>query len=132
MTVQRKLAVEHHSDAFKCVQDYKAEMEKLSGFPVRFEETDFEDMLGATIQMAWKHGRDYHVIKTRRGYDPELLAHLEAHELTHLKLNRRRDKKAKTYSSLHRRRVAKREFARSLATSESSRSRDIPKSRSQK
>src|SRR5438477_12288609 len=33
-----------------------------------------------------KHRRDYHVIKTRRGYDPELLAHLEAHELTHLKL----------------------------------------------
>jgi tetratricopeptide (TPR) repeat protein len=86
VTVQRKLAVEHHSDAFKCVQNYKAKMEKLSGFPVRFEETDFEEMLGATIQMAWKHGRDYHVIKTRRGYDPELLAHLEAHELTHLKL----------------------------------------------
>jgi hypothetical protein len=31
----------------------------------------------------------------------------------------RRDKKAKTYSSLHRRRVVKPEFARSLATSES-------------
>src|SRR5438876_10012321 len=61
-------------------------MEVLSGLPIRFEETDFEDQLGATIQMAWKHGRDYHLIKTRRGYDPELLAHLEAHELTHLKL----------------------------------------------
>src|SRR2546430_7245639 len=61
-------------------------MEKLSGFPIRFEETDFEDQLGATIQMAWKHGRNSHLIKTRRGYDPELLAHLEAHELTHLKL----------------------------------------------
>ncbi len=86
VNVQRELAVRQHSDAFKCVQDYKAAMEKLSGFPIRFEETDFEDMLGATIQMAWKHGRDYHLIKTRRGYDPELLAHLEAHELTHLKL----------------------------------------------
>ncbi len=95
VTVQRKLAVEHHSDAFKCVQDYKAKMEKLSGFPVRFEETDFEDMLGATIQMAWKHGRDYHVIKTRRGYDPELLAHLEAHELTHLKLESEARQKGK-------------------------------------
>jgi tetratricopeptide (TPR) repeat protein len=95
VTVQRKLAVEHHSDAFKCIQDYKAKMEKLSGFPVRFEETDFEDMLGATIQMAWKHGRDYHVIKTRRGYDPELLAHLEAHELTHLKLESDARQKAK-------------------------------------
>jgi tetratricopeptide (TPR) repeat protein len=84
--VHRELAVRQHSDAFKCVQDYKAAMEKLSRFPIRFEETDFEDMLGATIQMAWKHGRDHHLIKTRRGYDPELLAHLEAHELTHLKL----------------------------------------------
>src|SRR5436189_646901 len=95
VTVQQKLAVEHHSDAFKCLQDYKAKMEKLSGFPVRFEETDFEDMLGATIQMAWKHGRDYHVIKTRRGYDPELLAHLEAHELTHLKLESEARQKGK-------------------------------------
>ena len=86
VTVQRELAQRHHSEAFKCVQDYKVEMEKLSGFLIKFEETDFEQMLGATIQMAWKHGRDYHLIKTRRGYDPELLAHLEAHELTHLKL----------------------------------------------
>src|SRR5947207_10418102 len=84
--LQVDLARHKHSEAFKCIQDYKAEMEVLSGFPIRFEETDFEDQLGATIQMAWKHGRDYHVIKTRRGYDPELLAHLEAHELTHLKL----------------------------------------------
>ena len=84
--LQVDLAQLNHSEAFKCIQDYKSEMERLSGFPIRFEETDFEDQLGATIQMAWKHGRDYHVIKTRRGYDRELLAHLEAHELTHLKL----------------------------------------------
>jgi Flp pilus assembly protein TadD len=84
--LQVDLARRKHSEAFKCIQDYKAEMEVLSGFPIRFEETDFEDQLGATIQMAWKHGRDHHLIKTRRGYDPELLAHLEAHELTHLKL----------------------------------------------
>ena len=84
--IQRQLAVDRHSHAFKAIQDYKAEMEKLSGYPVKFEETDFKDLLGATIQMAWKHGRSYHLIKTRRGYDPELLEHLEAHELTHLKL----------------------------------------------
>ncbi len=84
--LQVDLARRKHSEAFKCIQDYKSEMERQSGFPIRFEETDFEDQLGATVQMAWKHGRDYHLIKTRRGYDPELLAHLEAHELTHLKL----------------------------------------------
>jgi hypothetical protein len=69
--IQHQLAVDRHSHAFKAIQDYKAEMEKLSGYPVKFEETDFKDLLG---------------IKTRRGYDPELLGHLEAHELTHLKL----------------------------------------------
>ncbi len=84
--LQVDLARRKHSEAFKCITDYKAEMEVLSGFPIRFEETDFEDQLGATIQMAWRHGRDHHLIKTRRGYDPELLPHLEAHELTHLKL----------------------------------------------
>jgi tetratricopeptide (TPR) repeat protein len=84
--LERDLAQRHHSEAFKCIQDYKAQMESLSGFPVTIEEADLKNMLGATIQMAWKHGRNYHVIKTRRGYDPELLAHLEAHELTHLKL----------------------------------------------
>jgi tetratricopeptide (TPR) repeat protein len=79
--VQSTLATQQHSDAFKCLQDYKVAMEKLSGYPIRFEETEFGDM-----QMAWKNGRDYHVIKTRRGCDPELLAHREAHELTHLKM----------------------------------------------
>src|SRR3972149_5622490 len=80
------LASQSQSEAFKCVQNYKAEMETLSGFPIRIEEREFEDKVGARIQMAWKHGRDYHLIATRRGYSPELLAHLEAHELTHLKM----------------------------------------------
>ena len=80
------LASQSQSEAFKCVQNYKAEMETLSGFPILIEEREFEDKVGARIQMAWKHGRDYHLIATRRGYSPELLAHLEAHELTHLKM----------------------------------------------
>lgn len=86
LKLQTGLAKENHSEAFKCVQNYKAEMEALSGYPVRVEEGELEDKLGARIQMAWKHGRDYHLITTRRGYSPELLAHLQAHELTHLKM----------------------------------------------
>jgi Tfp pilus assembly protein PilF len=84
--LQTDLARRDQSEAFKCVQSYKAEMETLSGFPIRIEEGEFEDKVGARIQMAWKHGRDYHLITTRRGFAPELLSHLEAHELTHLKL----------------------------------------------
>jgi tetratricopeptide (TPR) repeat protein len=82
--VQKALAHKLESDSFKCVQTYKVELEALSGYPVREEEDDFRDKLGARIQMAWKHGRDHHVIITRRGYDPLLLCHLQAHELTHL------------------------------------------------
>ncbi len=86
LELQAGLAKQNHSEAFKCVQNYKADMEALSGYPVRIEEGDFEDKVGARIQVAWKHGRDYHLITTRRGFSPELLAHLEAHELTHLKM----------------------------------------------
>ena len=85
-TLQADLAQRDQSAAFKCVQHYKAEMEALSGYPIRSEETEFADQSGARIQLAWKHRRPHHLILTRRGYAPELLCHLEAHELTHLKL----------------------------------------------
>ena len=84
--LQTDLASQSQSEAFRCIQNYKAEMEALSGFPIRIEEGDFEDKVGARMQMAWKHGRDYHLITTRRGYSSVLLSHLEAHELTHLKM----------------------------------------------
>jgi hypothetical protein len=84
--LQVELAQRKQSDAFKCIQNFKAEMEALSGFPIQIEAGEFEDKVGARIQMAWKHGRDYHLITTREGYAPELLCHLEAHELTHLKM----------------------------------------------
>lgn len=84
--VQEDLAKRDESEMFKCVQDYKAEMESLSGYPVKIEEGDFKDNVGARIQMAWTRGRDHHLVTTRRGYAPELLCHLEAHELTHLKM----------------------------------------------
>jgi len=84
--VQQARAQRDESAMFKCVQDYRAELEKASGYPVRTEEDDFKDSAGARIQMAWTHGRDHHRLTTRRGYPPELLAHLQAHELTHLKI----------------------------------------------
>ena len=84
--LQVDVARRNQSEAFKCVQNYKAELEVLSGFPVRIEEQEFKDKVGARIQMAWTHGRDHHLIATRRGFAPELLSHLETHELTHLKM----------------------------------------------
>jgi tetratricopeptide (TPR) repeat protein len=84
--LQVDLAERNHSEAFKLVQNYKAALETLSGFPVRVSEENFENKIGATIQMAWKHQRDFHLLKIRADYPPPLACHLECHELTHLKL----------------------------------------------
>lgn len=68
--LQVDLADRHQSEAFKLVQNYKAEMETLSGFPIRIQEENFEGKIGATIQMAWKHQRDFHLVKVRKDYPP--------------------------------------------------------------
>jgi Tfp pilus assembly protein PilF len=84
--VQSRLAERQQSEAFKCVQNEKAELVSLSGYPVEMTEGDLTGTVGAMIQMAWKHRRDHHVIVSRRNHDPILLCHLEAHELTHLRM----------------------------------------------
>jgi hypothetical protein len=84
--LQVDLAQRNESETFKLVQNYKAEMEKLSGYPIRIQEEKFESKIGATVQMAWKHNRDFHLVKIRADYPPPLVNHLESHELTHLKL----------------------------------------------
>ncbi len=93
--LEADIAERTQSEAFKTVQSYKSEMESLSGFPVRVQEATFESKIGATIQMAWKHQRDYHLIKVRSDYPPPLVCHLEAHELTHLKLESEARKEGK-------------------------------------
>lgn len=84
--LQFDLAEKNNSEAFKAVQTFKGEMEALSGYPIKIKEEDFDSKIGATIQMAWKHKRDYHLIKVRDSYPALLICHLESHELTHLKL----------------------------------------------
>ena len=66
--LQVDLAQRNESETFKLVQNYKAEMEKLSGYPIRIQEENFESKIGATIQMAWKHNRDFHLVKIRADY----------------------------------------------------------------
>jgi tetratricopeptide (TPR) repeat protein len=84
--VQGALVEKEHSDAFKAVENFRAEQEGLSGYPVQLTEGEFKDKTSATIQMAWKHGRDHHLIKFRTGLREELCTHQMAHELTHLNL----------------------------------------------
>jgi hypothetical protein len=84
--LQTALAEKNQSDAFKAVQNLRAELEALSGFPVCVEKGDLPSHIGAQMQLAWKHNRDHHRLITRKNVPPLLLPHLEAHELSHLRL----------------------------------------------
>jgi hypothetical protein len=79
------------------VENFRAGLEQLSGFPVRITEGEFRDKTSATIQMAWKHGRDHHLIKFRTGLPEVLRTHQMAHELSHLQLEAEARKAAKNY-----------------------------------
>lgn len=68
--LQVDLALRNESETFKLVQNYKAEMEALSGYPIRIQEEKFDSGIGATVQMAWKHKRDFHLLKIRASTPP--------------------------------------------------------------
>jgi len=85
-TVQDDLMKQQHPEAFKAVENFRAGLEQLSGYPVRVTEGEFRDKTSATIQMAWKHGRDHHLITCRSSLPEELRTHQTAHELSHLQL----------------------------------------------
>jgi tetratricopeptide (TPR) repeat protein len=85
-TIQDDLMKQQHSEAFKAVENLRAGLEQLSGYPVRVTEGEFRDKTSATIQMAWKHGRDHHLITFRSSLPEDLRTHQIAHELSHLQL----------------------------------------------
>jgi tetratricopeptide (TPR) repeat protein len=97
-TVQDELMQAQHPEAFKAVENFRAGLELASGYPVKLIDGDFRDKTSATIQMAWKHGRDHHVIKFRTGLDEVLRTHQMAHELSHLQLEAEARKAGKNYS----------------------------------
>ena len=45
------------------VANYRTEVETLSGFPVRVSAEATPEGTTGMAQLAWKHGRKYHVIK---------------------------------------------------------------------
>jgi Tfp pilus assembly protein PilF len=72
LEVERTLADKRFPDTFKAVESYRADVERLSGFPVRVSPEDLPDMLSGVAQIAWKHGRDHHLIKHNRAVPPLL------------------------------------------------------------
>jgi FimV-like protein len=85
-TVQEDLMKQQHPEAFKAVENLRADTERLSGYQVRVTQGEFKDKTSATIQMAWKYGRDHHLITFRTSLPEPLRTHQMAHELSHLQL----------------------------------------------
>jgi hypothetical protein len=99
------------------VEKLRAEMEQLSGYPVRISYEDFEEKVGASIQMAWKHNKDHHLIRCRKSWPARLMPHLLAHELDHLRLEsnaRRSGKNRFLVSSARTREVAIRSMEKDI------------------
>ena len=66
------------------VRAYLASIAERSGYPVKEEWVDFPENFAAQTQMAWKKGRDHHLIRLRRGYPEPAWHHILAHEATHI------------------------------------------------
>lgn len=86
LSERTKLAEAHLSDAFKAIENYKVEILELSGFPVRVQREAVPGQLSGVAQMAWKHGRDHHLVTIKKSLPPPYAQHIEAHELTHVLL----------------------------------------------
>ena len=68
------------------IEDIKNELADISGYPVRIQSGGTPGGTVAVIQMAWKHGRNYHLIIHKENIPDTVLIHLIAHELEHLRL----------------------------------------------
>ena len=80
----KRLASETMEAAEAEVESLAREAEGVSGFPVKFEDGDFGVEMTASGEMAWKHGRDHHVIRVRPSLEPAVKLHARAHELCHI------------------------------------------------
>lgn len=79
-----RLAAETLEAAEAEVESLAREAERLSGFPIQLEEGDFGVQMTAATELAWKYGRDHHVIRVRQSLEPAVKLHMRAHELCHV------------------------------------------------
>ncbi|MFZ4774886.1 MAG: tetratricopeptide repeat protein [Terrimicrobiaceae bacterium] len=80
-----RLAEAQYSDCFKALESFKAEISSLSGFPVIVQSDVATGQLSGIAQMAWKHGRDRHIVKISERITPPLFAHVAYHEIAHIR-----------------------------------------------
>jgi Tfp pilus assembly protein PilF len=86
LSAQTQLAEVQLPDAYLALEGYKADIAQLSGYSVTTRSEIVPGELSGVAQMAWKHGRDYHLIQIRSALPPPDAQHTEAHELTHIRL----------------------------------------------
>jgi len=86
LSAQRELAEAQRSDVFKTLETYRAEIAALSGYPVKVRTEAVPGQLSGVAQMAWKRGRDHHVVQVSDRLASADTQHIEAHELTHIRL----------------------------------------------
>jgi len=66
------------------IDSLKDEVERISRFPVKFEDADLGVQITAVTETAWQRGRDHHVLKVRQSLAPAVKLHIRAHGLCRL------------------------------------------------
>jgi tetratricopeptide (TPR) repeat protein len=82
----KELAKKNIQKMWSVIEEIKKELSGISGYPVRIEAGNPPGETLSIIQMAWKYGRDYHLIIYKENVPDEILIHLISHELEHLRL----------------------------------------------
>lgn len=82
--ITAKRATARSGESLAAVRVYLGGIADRSGFPVREEWAEFPENYAAQTQMAWKKGRDYHLVRLRRDYPEPAWHHILAHEATHI------------------------------------------------
>jgi Tfp pilus assembly protein PilF len=91
LRLEKRLAEEGQEVGHAAALLFKESLEKEGSAAIRIEESPLPAGIAGTMQMAWKHGRDYHLLKLRAPdgtstIPPYPTDHVIAHELHHLSL----------------------------------------------
>lgn len=72
LSAERELAEAQSSDVFKRLETYRAEVSTLSGYPIKVRTEAVPGQLSGVAQMAWKRGRDHHVVQVSERLPPPI------------------------------------------------------------
>lgn len=73
------------SESFKAAEDLKARAAEASGFPVMVDRAPLAGTLCGVTKMAWRYGRDSHLVTLNSKLPAEMVAHhILAHEVSHI------------------------------------------------